>query len=62
MGAVAYLTSPCATDRMPSGVPYIIGNEFAERFSFYGMRAVLFAFMTTALVTHDGAKDLMSEA
>ena len=47
---------------MPSGVPYIIGNEFAERFSFYGMRAVLFAFMTTALVTHDGAKDLMSEA
>jgi POT family proton-dependent oligopeptide transporter len=62
MGAVAYLTSPRATDRMPSGVPYIIGNEFAERFSFYGMRAVLFAFMTTALVTHDGAKDLMSEA
>ena len=62
VGAVAYLTSPRATDRMPSGVPYIIGNEFAERFSFYGMRAVLFAFMTTALVTHDGAKDLMSEA
>ena len=45
---------------MPSGVPYIIGNEFAERFSFYGMRAVLFAFMTTALVTHEGAPDLMS--
>lgn len=47
---------------MPSGVPYIISNEFAERFSFYGMRAVLFAFMTTALVTHEGAPDLMSEA
>jgi len=47
---------------MPSGVPFIIGNEFAERFSFYGMRAVLFAFMTTALVTHGGAQDLMSEA
>ncbi len=45
---------------MPAGVPYIIGNEFAERFSFYGMRAVLFAFMTTALVTHEGAPDLMS--
>ena len=47
---------------MPAGVPYIIGNELAERFSFYGMRAVLYAFMTTALVTHDGAADLMSEA
>ncbi|MFM2298090.1 MAG: hypothetical protein RL117_1797, partial [Verrucomicrobiota bacterium] len=21
---------------MPSGIPYIIGNEAAERFSFYG--------------------------
>ena len=43
-------------------MPYIIGNEFAERFSFYGMRAVLFAFMTTALVNHEGAPDLMSDA
>lgn len=62
VGPVAYLTSPPSTDRMPSGVPYIISNEFAERFSFYGMRAVLYAFMTTALVTHEGAPDLMSEA
>jgi POT family proton-dependent oligopeptide transporter len=61
MGAVAYLTSPRATDRMPSGVPYIIGNEFAERFSFYGMKAILMVFMTTAMVTHEGAKDLMSD-
>ncbi|MCB1225353.1 MAG: MFS transporter [Verrucomicrobiales bacterium] len=47
---------------MPSGVPHIIGNEFAERFSFYGMRAILFVFMTTALKTHQGAADLMQEA
>jgi POT family proton-dependent oligopeptide transporter len=47
---------------MPRGIPYIIGNEFAERFSYYGMRAVLYAFMTTALLSHDGAADLMSEA
>jgi len=60
--AKPYLTSPTSTDQMPSGVPYIIGNEFAERFSFYGMRAVLYAFMTQALVTHEGAPDLMSEA
>lgn len=60
--AKPYLTSPASTAQMPSGVPFIIGNEFAERFSFYGMRAVLFAFMTKALVSHDGSADLMSEA
>jgi POT family proton-dependent oligopeptide transporter len=47
---------------MPPGIPFIIGNELAERFSFYGMRAILYLFMTTALVTHEGAADLMSEA
>ncbi len=47
---------------MPSGIPFIIGNELAERFSFYGMRAILYLFMTTALVTHEGARDLMSDA
>src|SRR5262249_39656087 len=25
----------------PPGVPYIVGNEACERFSFYGMRAIL---------------------
>jgi POT family proton-dependent oligopeptide transporter len=29
------------TDRMPPGIPYIVGNEGAERFSYYGMRAIL---------------------
>ena len=59
---MSYRTAPTPTTGMPSGVPYIIGNEAAERFSFYGMRAILYAFMTTALVTHEGAADLMSEA
>ncbi|MEM0968418.1 MAG: MFS transporter, partial [Verrucomicrobiota bacterium] len=30
---------------MPGGIPYIIGNEAAERFSFYGMKAILSVFM-----------------
>ena len=30
---------------MPPGVPYIIGNEAAERFSYYGMKSVLTVFM-----------------
>ena len=45
-----YQTAPLLTDRMPKGIPYIIGNEAAERFSFYGMRAILF-------VLHDGIPD-----
>ena len=59
---MAYRTAPLATSMMPPGIPYIISNEAAERFSFYGMRAVLYLFMTTALVNHEGAPDLMSEA
>ena len=39
---------------MPPGIPYIIGNEAAERFSFYGMRAILVIFMTQFLRGHDG--------
>ena len=37
------------TSTMPSGIPYIIGNEAAERFSFYGMKAALVIFMTQYL-------------
>jgi len=46
---------------MPQGIPYIIGNEAAERFSFYGMRSILIVFMTQYLVTRAGAPDRMSE-
>lgn len=31
--------------RYPRSVPYIIGNEAAERFSFYGMRSILATFL-----------------
>tara|TARA_R110002096_G_scaffold147671_30_gene307923 strand:- start:3352 stop:5238 length:1887 start_codon:yes stop_codon:yes gene_type:complete len=30
---------------MPPGIPYIVGNEAAERFSYYGMRNILVVFM-----------------
>src|SRR4051794_20718800 len=30
----------------PPGVPYIVGNEACERFSFYGMRAILQVHLT----------------
>lgn len=44
----------------PKGIPYIIGNELAERFSYYGMRAILVVFMTQYLMSHD-KPDPMSE-
>jgi POT family proton-dependent oligopeptide transporter len=47
---------------MPPGIPYIVGNEAAERFSFYGMRAILVVFMTQYLVNSVGELDVMSEA
>jgi len=45
----AYRTTPPDTDRMPPGIPYIIGNEAAERFSYYGMRTILTIFMVRYL-------------
>jgi len=39
-----------APSRMPGGIPYIIGNEAAERFSFYGMKTILIIFMTDYLL------------
>lgn len=48
-------TSPVDTDKMPPGIPYIISNEAAERFSFYGMRTILVVFMAKYLWLMDGA-------
>jgi POT family proton-dependent oligopeptide transporter len=48
-----YRTTPEETDGMPSGIPHIIGNEAAERFSFYGMKAILAVFLTQYLFLMD---------
>lgn len=45
---------------MPKGIPYIVGNEAAERFSFYGMKAILMVFMTEYLVGSSGELNVMS--
>ncbi|MHC4477526.1 MAG: POT family MFS transporter [Planctomycetota bacterium] len=49
-----YLTSPVASEKMPAGVPYILFNEMAERFAFYGMTAILVFYMTHHLYARDG--------
>jgi len=56
-----YRTAPLATSGMPPGIPYIIGNEAAERFSFYGMRAVLVVFMTQYLLGPNGNLAVMGQ-
>lgn len=59
MGKSEYLTAPLKTDRMPPGVPYIVGNEAAERFSYYGMNSILVFFMTHYLRNSLGVTDPM---
>ncbi len=62
MAKQQYARTPPNITTMPPGVPYIIGNEAAERFSFYGMRSILIIFMTQYLVTSGGATDHMGDA
>ncbi|MGA2017730.1 MAG: POT family MFS transporter [Opitutaceae bacterium] len=61
MASPANRTAPVETAGMPAGIPYIVGNEAAERFNFYGMRAILVVFMTQYLCSRTGAPAPMSE-
>jgi POT family proton-dependent oligopeptide transporter len=56
-----YLRAPIPTDKMPNSIPYIVTNECAERFSFYGMKTILTIFMTQYLMGTDGNLSVMSE-
>jgi proton-dependent oligopeptide transporter, POT family len=56
-----YLSAPLPSTDMPPGVPYIVGNEMAERFSYYGMRSILVVFMTHYLMNRNGSLEVMNE-
>jgi len=56
-----YRTAPAPSSGTPPGIPYIVANEVAERYSFYGMRAILLIFMTTYLMSPQGELDVMSD-
>ncbi|MBI3418350.1 MAG: MFS transporter, partial [Verrucomicrobia bacterium] len=60
MAKSAYLTAPPKMTGMPPGVPYIVGNEAAERFSFYGMNSILVLFMTHYMLRADGSPDRLT--
>jgi proton-dependent oligopeptide transporter, POT family len=41
----ATIAAEPSTDRMPKGIPFIVTNEFAERFCFYGINSILTLFL-----------------
>jgi POT family proton-dependent oligopeptide transporter len=61
MTAPRFRTQPADTAGMPPGIPFIIGNEAAERFSFYGMKTILVVFMMKHLLSATGEPDGMTE-
>ena len=54
------MADPVPSNQMPRGIPYIVGNEAAERFSYYGMRSILVVFMTKYMLDRSGKLDVMS--
>ncbi|WP_080055273.1 POT family MFS transporter [Spirosoma aerolatum] len=50
--------------KYPRSIPFIIGNEAAERFSFYGMRSILSTFLVAQFFnpTHNPALQSVAEA
>jgi POT family proton-dependent oligopeptide transporter len=61
MARYAYARTPPNITTMPPGVPYIIGNEAAERFSYYGMKSILAVFMTHYILSKTGVLNPMHE-
>ncbi len=59
--AAAALASSQRSDRFPPGVPYIVANEGAERFSYYGMRAILYTYLASLYVGFVPEADLDPE-
>ena len=56
-----YRSKPLEESSLPPGIPFIIGNELAERFSFYGMRSILLAYMTIYLCQSAGGLDVFGD-
>ena len=57
-------TETIVKPKMPKAVPFIIGNEAAERFSFYGIRSILATFLVAQFFnpTHNPALTAFAEA
>lgn len=59
-------TAPATSNRFPPQIPFIIGNEACERFSFYGMRNILTVFLIDYLLRNahpdPAAREAMAKA
>jgi POT family proton-dependent oligopeptide transporter len=57
------LTAPIQQkSRFPKSVPFIIGNEAAERFSFYGLRSILVTFLVAQFYNPSHLASLTTQA
>ncbi len=53
-------TNAANPDKWPPQIKYIVGNEAAERFSYYGMKSILALYITTVLMlTQDRATQII---
>jgi proton-dependent oligopeptide transporter, POT family len=50
MTTAVQAATPAAGAKLPRQIPYIIGNEACERFSFYGMRNILVSFLISSVI------------
>lgn len=55
-------TSSASSNRFPPQIPFIIGNEACERFSFYGMRNILMMFLLDYLLKNVNPDPVAREA
>lgn len=63
MASVIYRQSPDHELKgWPPGIKYIVGNEGCERFSYYGMNAILYVYcvslFVSSTISHDVAADM----
>ncbi|HEX7382427.1 MAG TPA: MFS transporter [Nevskiaceae bacterium] len=53
MSAAPALSEGVSAARLPHGIPYIVVNEFAERFCYYGINSILSVYLTQTLLFGD---------
>lgn len=52
--------APVKPGKIPRGVPYIVGNEAAERFSYYGMMGILEVYLAERMgMGSEGATEIL---
>ena len=59
MASFQYSTTPAKTEHMPRSIPFIVVNEAAERFCYYGINGILVIFMTKYLRDSGGQLAVM---